>query len=622
MPNYNIFNDEVAQRYYANQRKQHDSLMLIDPSYRQYQEELERKRQENEKMQTFEENRTLWDRLFDRKPASAELDETTAIQSDFIDIGNGQRVDRRAFNMDVDYGGQGSIRYWEKETLNKKNSDRGRKWETLKLAGQNNWDKGTLKNIRYNYDLLRANGRFEEAEQYLDNIVNQKFKLINTKNLPTELRNQMIDEQKQRSGQDYDNINVSPQSMEAYMQAALPNYREFKDDRNYRGEKYIDFTADDLVEIGNQWKDILRLYGQNDAYNFLYNTVQKRIADNTHFGQRIIQNGYAIATDAIGMVATIGGMVGDFLFDWDVYNNSSYNPNASWWANKLQGTIDNQVTRWANDLTTYQAWSKAQVSDDARQMGSRLGGMTRAAGDDIFNNPALFFPEAVRILGMVLGTQAASAIGSGATHGITSLTKKAVANAVKNGGVDITKKSMSAFIRKMDGIESTLNVVNAGIIAMGEGTINSLQTHDQTLASGYMQLAESLGLNPNQNTTPEQIARSLTEKQILELTQSPEVNINIEETYKEFYEKNLKDIEGYSLMIRDRAMKAAQTDFLMNAAINGPIYMTMTQGVFNEGTRRALRGSRLNLENNKRDSTLAMPVVKRMERNLSKTLMA
>lgn len=576
------------ERSVQQAKERHDYLMRTDADYAnsfRLKEEQKAFKETADNLQQ-ESPRTIWDNIFDRKPLDAEFNPLTSIQSDSL-----MGVERSSLK-DVPYGTLQPINNWKDAFLGMNNTERGKRYSMLLDKGMADWSKGELKNIRYNYNLLMANGEIDKASKYLDDVVNDKYKYISTDALPTEQKEYLAQQQKAITGKDYDHVVIDPTAVKSIMQDILPNYREFANEKNYSGNKYIDFSDSELMDIGSRWKDILRIYGENDAYTYLYNTVQQRIADNTPLGQRIVNSGYGLVTNGVSTVATLAGMLGA-AFDFNVGDNASYNPNASWFQNWGNQIIDNAVTRWAKELMEYQTWNPNNITDDMRQIGGRFAGAMRAPGQDVFNDPLLIIPETVKQLGYMAGFMGGSAALSAVTRGATKLAGKAVTGVIKNVTKNAlaTQKALTRFNNVMASTDHALNILNAGVVSSVEGAQNAIGTYDNSISRGYQDLATNLGLNPQKNRTFEEILNNLTLKQISQIGASSE---DPQQLFDRLYKQNFDNLKGYNDMIIDKGRDAAAKDFWVNAAINGPINMATQQFLFSPSVRDAIHGSRLN----------------------------
>lgn len=576
------------ERSVQQAKDRHDYLMRTDADYANSYRLKEEQKALNETADALQQEkpRTFWDNIFAWKPIEAEFNPMTSIQSDSL-----MGVDRNSMK-DVPYETLQPIYNWRNTVLGKENTETGRKYDILVEKGMADWSKGELKNIRYNYNLLMANGKVGLASKYLDDVVNDKYKYISTDALPTDQKEYLAQQQKAITGKDYDHVVIDPTAVKSIMQDILPNYREFANEKNYSGNKYIDFSDSELMDIGSRWKDILRIYGENDAYTYLYNTVQQRIADNTPLGQRIVNSGYGLVTNGVSTVATLAGMIGA-AFDFNVGDNASYNPNASWWQNWGNQIIDNAVTRWAKDLMEYQTWNPNNITDDMRQMGGRFAGAMRAPGQDVFNDPLLIIPETVKQLGYMAGFMGGSAALSAVTRGATKLAGKAATGVIKNVTKNAlaTQKALTRFNNVMASTDHALNLLNAGVVSSVEGAQNAIGTYDNSISRGYQDLASNLGLNPQENRTFEDILNNLTLKQISQMGASSE---DPQQIFDRLYKQNFDNLKGYNDMIIDKGRDAAAKDFWVNAAINGPINMATQQFLFSPSVRDAIHGSRLN----------------------------
>ncbi len=592
IPHYLESSAAIRQRQYEIRQKtlqdRRDYYLRTHPVEAKLQEQEQQDAEQAQKLANIQEQnpRTFWDNMFNQKPIEAELNPLYAIDSPTL---MGLQRDQL---KDVPYFDPQPINNWKQTFLFRQGTVRATQQDRLAMFGMDDWSKGELKNIRYNYNLLRSNGKFDLAQQYLNDVVNDRYKLVATETMPQRQRDNIIRQRQIQSGQKYDNVDVSPNSTKAIMHDLLPNYREFENSKNHLGHRYLDFSDAELSMIGSKWKDILRMYGENDAYSFLYNTVQQRIADNTPLGQRVVNAGYGLITNGVSTVASLAGMLGS-VFDFNASNNAAYNPSDNWFQNRLNIGIDNAVTRWAKDLMEYQTWNPNNITDDMRTIGGRFAGAMRGPGQDVFNDPWLLIPETVKQLGYMAGFMTGSVALSATTKATTKALNKTVTNIIKTASKNTlaTQKALTKFNNVMASTDHALNLLNAGVVSSVEGVQNAIGTYDDAQHGEYQALATKLGLNPQQNSTFEDILNNLTLHQMADMGASSE---DPQQLYDRLYQQNYENLRGYNDMIIDKSREAARKDFWVNAAINGPINMATQQFLFSPAVRDAIHGSRVN----------------------------
>ena len=186
-----------------------------------------------------------------------------------------------------------------------------------------------------------------------------------------------------------------------------PEYKRFKD-----SEK-LGLNAGIITDIMSNYYAVLDLEGEEEANRFLANTMQDRLAKNQSLGRKYYEGFKGMGVSAYAsMVALAGGLMHIPYALSDIDDVEDLNG----WQNFWNKVIDNDITRYAQDVLKYQTWNTNTI-EQLKEIGWDKGTIYKTVqdaqgdlGDMVFNRN--FVPEMLSQHGFTI---ASALVSGGAT---------------------------------------------------------------------------------------------------------------------------------------------------------------------------------------------------------------
>lgn len=423
-------------------------------------------------------------------------------------------------------------------------------------------------------------------------------------------------------------------------------YKRFKDDGTLLGgNPYINFTDKEWADIGAHYKALAQFKGDAEANAYLDSTIKDRVATNQPWYEQAVTSAAGVVTNFAGDIMTIAGNLYGSVNYFFGYENVE---GLSKWENFLNSTMDNTVTRYADDLMKYGDASPLTMGRNALQgdWGNFFEGWnpeahekykelgvgvkpiveTQEQEDSLFSSATPW--KANESYGYTIASIAASfgasALAKGVTNGIRKGTTKAVSEAVKKqtrkammkefGEVAedvVEKKARAASIKTIKALNSVEKPVNAVLVPGAVGTTESFMEglntkmdiqekayqelnarHEEEIIKRMNEITKENGLTPGiQMPNSDNPSNGSMRERIFydkkgKLVTEGDIRKQAEAELQDKYDESARQIE-YA------AAQGGINNFYMNTVVNGFINSTLKAGIQAPRVRASIESSKL-----------------------------
>lgn len=369
-----------------------------------------------------------------------------------------------------------------------------------------------------------------------------------------------------------------------------PYYKKYKSNPDK-----LTLGSNDWANIQAHYDAYKEAYGEYQANSYLNNTIKDNVASNQAWYEQA-WNGYR----GMGacMFGAIAGLVGNIkgIYDYFAGNHKDVEGMGAW-NNFLDSVIDNDWTRYANDVVEYGTWIPVDI-EKAKSYGTDFSphGLSKLEIVQSQDQENSLFSSATPWTALQSGgfTVASMFIGAGeakvASWLFGSAMKGAIwANRVSKGS-RFMAKTFGRTVRTSEQLDKTLqvikrgdNIVNRyvipGSVGSMEGAMEGLQTK--------MQIEEEQGkyLDDYYNS------------RVNEIVQQKLADPNNTKTEKELFRESWDELSDEYMQSKDQieyaAAMAGINNFYTNSFINGVINSTLKAGLQSDRVQNALRNGRL-----------------------------
>lgn len=464
----------------------------------------------------------------------------------------------------------------------------------------NSISKSELKNIRENYYLLLDNGKVSEAKEYVNQALMDQYKKSGAADAsdftPSELR-ALQRKQYEESGIDYSSFSINGDNLRRIAEEYSPFYREYANEKNFRGHKYLDFTNEEWDNMAKQYKFMLETYGKGDAVDYLNNAMASRIDENTHLGQRLLQSSTQFTANMSGAVIDFVAMLygaGESLATMEFNKGHMFNNWMANWASDV--TKFGLVRGTANGIGKLFSGEDLLISSDEREIGGSMASNV-SAGKTIFDDPTRILPEFLSqmgfVAGMLIGSKGAGAVGKGISKGVGKITGRSAAKRGLQAGLEAAAVENEAGSVLMNNTINSERIINAFVVpalsGTSEGIMEANDAYQTSISKGLGQIAEELGIDFHKNHwTKEDVAYEYARK-MLE-NDSDYINLSDEEKasrVNKYLNDGLEAFDGYEKVLEEQAIKSGISTLILNSVINGVLHQTLSASIFAPEVRAA-----------------------------------
>ena len=374
----------------------------------------------------------------------------------------------------------------------------------------------------------------------------------------------------------------------------------------YHHTDHITLDDKDWEEIAVTYKALEATKGQDAAIHYLNGRIRDNVSDNQSiFSKQWL--GYA------GMgAATAGALVafaGAFKGAWDyAVGNYKDNEHLSGIENFLNAVMDNEVTRYGDDIIRYGSFTPSGIEEakgyatpyedgisqlDITQTQGQVEG-TDSFFDQIFNVNTI--PTAIQQQGFTVASMLAG-YGEAKIAGLAFKGLKGATMAAKSAELiktlDTTRKVLTG-IQKAENFTSKFII--PGMTGTAEGLIEGLGTKQQAFQQGAAAVEQAhaqavsnrvQSILANSSSTIDKETGKIT---YLDKKGNP---INVQELYNQVWKELEPEYKEALEQVDFAASRAGVNNFFMNSAINGLINSTLKAGLQAPGVQRSLQNSRI-----------------------------
>lgn len=352
--------------------------------------------------------------------------------------------------------------------------------------------------------------------------------------------------------------------------------------QKYEFSDKVKYSPQDWTNLYIDYEAQKKVLGEDQANQWLAGELQDHIASNQSIAEKAYNGFRGMGASAAGAaVGLYGNLVG--LADFIAGKHEKIE-GVSGLGNLIDSMMDNDITRYGDDMVTYGTWRKDRI--EALKNGSKISDAaileTREQENSIFDINTL--PTALQnggftVMSMLTGVAEAK-LAQWAFRGL-----KAGTLAVRGAKTveDIAKTRN--VLRKIQNAERINNAfVIPALAGTTEGFMEGLQTKRQALEEGRNYLA-SFNEKRIQDKAQEYMVANPELSEEEALNQATDFILNDPDELKK-YEEAVKQIDF-------AATRAGINNFYANSAINGIANMTLKAGLQAPRVQTALQKSRL-----------------------------
>lgn len=364
--------------------------------------------------------------------------------------------------------------------------------------------------------------------------------------------------------------------------------------KKYGYSDYIDLSDMDWAELAASYQAATEAYKDNGATAnaMLDNAIKNNVAKNQPWYEQawygLAGMGASAAGAAIGFAGAVKGAI-DY-FDGTYEDKEGLNG----WQNFMNSVIDNDWSRYGNDVVQYGSLFKDRI-DEAKELG--ISNLQIAETDDQENS---LISTASPWIALQSGgfTLASMFLGAGEAKAASLLFKGlgTTAKAVKTG------EALTATLANLQKVENVTNkFIIPGLVGTMEGLSEGLNTKQQAEQDGLQAVQEMQQQEINaevnkrlQNYNQVMVKGSDGSSQVVKYKDKKtgqlfDINQIYQQVWNEYapkYEESLKQVEYASA-------KAGINNFYVNSLINGMLNSTLKAGLQAPSVRNALSKTKL-----------------------------
>ena len=364
-------------------------------------------------------------------------------------------------------------------------------------------------------------------------------------------------------------------------------YKEFKNSDK------ISFNDQDWAEIAAQYQAINDAYGTEQANNYLNGTIQDNVAKNQPWYEQAWNGFRGLGASAAGAIVKLVGSIKGAIDYFDgAYED---NPDLDGWDNFMNSVMDNEWTRYGNDIVKYGAILPENI---AKQKETGLSALqiaeTRDQQESLLSSASPWV--ALQSGGFTL---ASMFVGAGEAK-LASMLFKGLGTATK---AIKTGEALTSALTKLQKAENLTNkFIIPGMVGTMEGLSEGLNTKQQVEEDGLQAVQQmhqqEVGAEVNRRLGQyDQVmikegadnTRQVVKYKDKKTGKLYDINQIYQQVWNEYspkYEESLKQVE-YA------ATKAGINNFYVNSLINGMINSTLKAGLQAPSVRNALSKSKL-----------------------------
>lgn len=365
--------------------------------------------------------------------------------------------------------------------------------------------------------------------------------------------------------------------------------------KKYGYSSYVDLSDMDWAELAASYQAANATYKDNGATAnaMLDNAIKNNVAKNQPWYEQAWYGFAGMGASAVGSVVSLLGSVKGAIdyFDGDYKDN----PNLNSWDNFMNSVIDNDWTRYGNDIVQYGTVLPERLKE-AKELG--ISDLQIVESDDQENS---LLSSASPWVALQSGgfTLASMLVGAGEAK-LASMLFKGLGTATK--AIKTGEALTSAFTKLQKAENLTNKFIIPGMVGTMEGLSEGLNTKQQAEEEGLQAVQQmhqqEVGAEVNRRLgqydqvmikdgadNTRQVVK-YKDKKTGKLYDINQIYQQVWDEYSPKYEESLKQVE-YA------ATKAGINNFYVNSLINGMVNSTLKAGLQAPSVRNALSKSKL-----------------------------
>lgn len=365
--------------------------------------------------------------------------------------------------------------------------------------------------------------------------------------------------------------------------------------KKYGYSSYVDLSDMDWAELAASYQAANATYKDNGATAnaMLDNAIKNNVAKNQPWYEQAWYGFAGMGASAVGAVVSLLGSVKGAVdyFDGDYKDN----PNLNGWDNFMNSVIDNDLTRYGNDIVQYGTVLPERLKE-AKELG--ISDLQIVESDDQENS---LLSSASPWVALQSGgfTLASMLVGAGEAK-LASMLFKGLGTATK---AIKTGEALTSALTKLQKAENLTNkFIIPGMVGTMEGLSEGLNTKQQAEEEGLQAVQQihqqEVGTEVNRRLgqydqvmikdgadNTRQVVK-YKDKKTGKLYDINQIYQQVWDEYSPKYEESLKQVE-YA------ATKAGINNFYVNSLINGMVNSTLKAGLQAPSVRNTLSKSKL-----------------------------
>lgn len=294
-----------------------------------------------------------------------------------------------------------------------------------------------------------------------------------------------------------------------------------------------------------------------------------------------------MGADAVGSIISTAGLF--YGLHNSIWGNYEKNPNLNGWQNFWDNVIDNDVTRYGNDVVQYGTLNPEKAKHYGLSELEIMSTTDQANSFLSWNTPF----EVVQQGGFTVASMLTGAAYSKAAN----LAFKGMKRAALSTTNDLNRaKNALTYIQKAQNINN--KVIIPGLVGTTEGIVEGLQTKINVQQEGYQAAAAA-----QRQAVEEEVQRRL-QGYIQIINKNDEVpipkyydkegnQVDVESLYNQVWKEMSPKFQESLEQVDYAASRAGIGNFFVNSSINGMLNMTLKAGLQAEPVQKALQNWKL-----------------------------
>ena len=364
--------------------------------------------------------------------------------------------------------------------------------------------------------------------------------------------------------------------------------------KKYKGTDYVNIGLDEWADLAAQYEATKNTYGVETANQRLNRAIKDNVASNQRWYEQLWLGFEGVGASAAGeTIAVAGAVKGAIDYFTGNYESKDY---LSGFDNFMNSVMDNEVTRYGNDVTQWGSLFPDQIKK-AKELGISNLQIVESSDqeDSLFSSATPWL--ALQSSGFTL---ASMGIGWGEAK-LAGLMFKGLSKTTKAIETAETITNNLEFLRKAENF--TNKFIIPGMVGTAEGLMEGLNTKQQVEQDGINAVREMQSeevakevnrrlseLNKVQENHFDKEGRLINEVKYFDKKGNP---VDIDALYQQVWLELSPKYKEALEQVDYAATTAGINNFYANSLINGLMNSTLKAGLQAAPVRKQLQNSRL-----------------------------